>query len=535
MAGFVSMATSLQVATRPAAVTTGLVATAFTAGQLIFIVTRFGNMFYLPLLGNFVDQAARDGAIDILIDQMRWIVVAAALGATVALFLLPSFVELSCRVVRSIHHHKSLLKALFRLKNPSHWRGVFGSARRPGLMGVKPWSLSGIPKVFLLLNIVASSIWTVGALAAVTVSGLHPEFEQTALLLSGLVNSFAAIAFSVWVDPQAAMITDQAKGGTRPKGQVTIVAILLICGNIVGAILGLFIFKPAVDAIAWATLNIGAFAHHLDSTIIWLILGNAFILLLNGTVYSSRISAVRTAKVAMSIAIFNFFSLIARLSGQVYAPFVGAMTDQFKARGPEAATEMAWAYRGLLAGATLGCLLGLLLLPTFVRIYQRMIVGLDHRGSLEKVLLAGLHPKRWRAHLGCFAKPWSLHVNRAALKRLPKAFLWANVIVFAFQTVGQLAAIYAGAAMSPEVARTTTLLSPLINGVATMTLAILVDPSSATIVDEAIEGKRPQEDVETMTFWLALGTVAGTIASQILFLPAAWLISRGALLLDFLL
>ena len=56
-AGFFSMATSLQVATRPAAVRTGMVATALTMGQLIFIVTRFGNLFYLPLLGNFVDKA----------------------------------------------------------------------------------------------------------------------------------------------------------------------------------------------------------------------------------------------------------------------------------------------------------------------------------------------------------------------------------------------------------------------------------------------------------------------------------------------
>ncbi|MCA9781548.1 MAG: DUF2837 family protein, partial [Candidatus Eremiobacteraeota bacterium] len=107
-------------------------------------------------------------------------------------------------------------------------------------------------------------------------------------------------------------------------------------------------------------------------------------------------------------------------------------------------------------------------------------------------------------------------------------FLIGNVIVLTFLTVGQLAAIYAGAALAPEVARTATLLSPLINGVATITLSIIVDPGCATIVDDAIKGERELEDVETMTFWLALGSVIGTSLAQLLFLPGAWFIGEIA-------
>ena len=85
-----------------------------------------------------------------------------------------------------------------------------------------------------------------------------------------------------------------------------------------------------------------------------------------------------------------------------------------------------------------------------------------------------------------------------------------------------------GAALAPEVARTATLLSPLINGVATITLSIIVDPGCATIVDDAIKGEREMEDVETMTFWLALGSVVGTSLAQLLFLPGAWFIGEIA-------
>ena len=538
MAGFVSMCTSLQAATRPAAVRTGHVSTALSMGQVIFIITRFGNLFYLPLLGHFVDAATRAGNITKLIGQIQWIIVGAAAGAFAALLLLPSFIELVCRGVNSAYL-RGVPRALLNLiRSPRAWRVFLGSARRPSLMGTRLFSLEGVPKTFLIANVIASSIWTVGALAAITVSGLNPQYKQTALLLSGLVNSFAAIAFSIWVDPQAAVVTDQADKGTRPARHVDIAAVHLVVGSLLGTLLGLVVFSPAVSLVTMATLAIGHSAAQMDSTMGWLIAGNAAILLLTGTVYSSRVSAVTTASRASALAIFNFFSLIARVGQQVYAPFVGAVTDTLTHRssgeavGPEALAKLETFYRGLIGGATIGCILSVLMIPTFVKVYEVMIRELNEKESLPAVLLKALNPLLWPRAFGLLAAPWKQHVSRQALAKLPKAFLWANVVVLAFITVGQIAAIYAGAALSPEVARTTTLLSPLINGIATITASLLVDPTCSILVDQAGKGQRSVEEIETMTFWLAMGTVAGTVISQIVFIPAAWAISQGALLLD---
>ena len=533
-AGFFSMATSLQVATRPAAVRTGLVATALTMGQLIFIVTRFGNLFYLPLLGNFVDQAANSGETDVLVQQIQWIIVGSAMGALVAGLLLPTFVELCCKGVNSINSRKSMIGALLHLVRPSTWKKVLGGIRRPSLMGTKLFRLSGLPKTFLFFNIGATAIWTVGALAAITVSGLQPGVTQTALLLSGLVNSFAAIAFSVWVDPQAAHITDKAVDGRLKEHHVANISIHLILGNFVGSLLGLAILKPAISIIGSTASLISGSTSEMEATTLWLVVGNAFILLINGTIFSSRTSAVRTAKVATALAVFNFFSLISRVAGQVYGPFVGAVTDQLTRRAPGEALEgqalekLEFFNRSLIAGATVGCILSVLLIPTFVRIYDTIILQMDQHGELTKVLKKALHPKSWPAILRTFSAPWKQNVTWAALARLPKGFLWGNIIVLTFLTVGQLAAIYAGAALAPEVARTATLLSPLINGVATITLSIIVDPGCATVVDDAIKGERSMDDVETMTFWLAMGSVIGTMVAQLLFLPGAWFIGEVA-------
>ena len=286
MAAFFSMATSLQVATRPAAVRTGLIGTALTMGQLIFIVTRFGNLFYLPFLGNFVDQATETGQTDVLLAQVRWIVVGSSLGALVAFFLLPSFIELCCRGVSSVDFRGSLLKALLNWLRPKAWKTTLKGFRAPGLLGTKLFKLEGIPAKFLLFNVLATSIWTVGAISAITVSGLQPEVKQTALLLSGLVNSFAAIAFSIWVDPQAAHITDQAKHGKLKERHVTIASFHLVLGNALGSLLGLALLNPALAIIGKVALLIGEGGSELQSAIGWLIAGNAFILLLNGTIYS---------------------------------------------------------------------------------------------------------------------------------------------------------------------------------------------------------------------------------------------------------
>ncbi len=538
MAGFVSMATSLQVATRPAAVRTGNVGTALAMGQLVFIVTRFGNMFYLPLLGNFVDDATTSGNTSTLISQIQWVVVGAAGGALAAFLLLPSFVEMCTRGVPSVFHRRMLGALLHLARTPRAWRQVLGSFQLPSLMGTRLFRLEGVPLGFLLINVLASAIWTVGALAAITVSGLNPELKQTAILLSGLVNSFAAIAFSVWVDPQAAVILDQAVEKTRPQAHVTIAAVHLGLGNFVGCALGLLILTPAIEAVTWAASSIGAGVNEVGAAIGYLVLVNALIWLLGGTIYSSRVSAVITKRIAIAISVFNFFSLLARVAGQFYGPFVGAITDRLTHRpdgaalAPDALEKLEHFNRSLLGGAAVGCILSLLLIPTFVKVYLVLIERVFREESLSKVLVQGLNPKNWLKAPSLLAAPWKQTVSRQALAKLPKGFLWANVLVLSFQTVSQLAAIYAGAAYDAEVARTTTLLSPLVNGVATIVLSLVVDPTCNILIDEAVKGKRSVEEIETMTFWLCFGSVVGTLVAQLLFLPSAWFISFGAQALD---
>ncbi|MBV9102156.1 MAG: DUF2837 family protein, partial [Candidatus Eremiobacteraeota bacterium] len=86
--------------------------------------------------------------------------------------------------------------------------------------------------------------------------------------------------------------------------------------------------------------------------------------------------------------------------------------------------------------------------------------------------------------------------------------------------IGVVASVYASI-LRPEVARTAVLLSGVVNGIATISFSLVVDPTSAFITDQAVKGERPLIEVKSMVFFLALTAIVGTLFSQLILYPAA--------------
>lgn len=534
LAGAVSMLTTLNVAARPAAVTTRRVATAFTVAQLFFMVTRFANMFYVPLMARFVDEAERTGEVGLLYGQIQWVILGAAAGALAAWLLLPTFIELYRLGVQALEH-RSMVRALLRLAHPRSWLKLLRAFRLPSNLGTRLFRLEGVPADFLVINVVATAIWTVGALCAIYVSAILPQYAATAALLSGLVNAFAAIAFSVWVDPRASTITDQAVSGDRDERDVRITAVHLSAGNFVGALLGLAVFPLGIELVRWATLSIGSHGGDFSHGLWFVVLLNVIFAMLASTTYSARVSAVLTRRVATAIAVYNLFFLVTRLAGQVYAPILGSMADHVVQSPEQGLASLEVMFRWVLGGASLGALLGWLLMPTFIEVYNHAVRQLDRAGgSFPEVFWRTLAPRRWGVVLGCLRWPSTFGITLADVRRLPQGFLWGNVLVLAVHTIGVMAAIYAGAQLSESLSRTATLLSSVVNGVATITLSVIVDPTTARITDRCVDGERPEKDIYAMALALMAGMFVGTLFSQLLLTPAAWVIAAGAHLLDLL-
>ncbi|HPZ08712.1 MAG TPA: DUF2837 family protein [Candidatus Eremiobacteraeota bacterium] len=523
VSAFVTLLTSATVASRPAAVKTGQVAMSITIYQIFFMMTRFANMFYLPILASYVDRASNTGNTDILLLQIRIIIIGSCFGSAIAWLLLPTLVNIFTSGIGALDRHGSMIKVLIKTLKPSSWKNIYKAFAFPSNFGVSLLKLEGVPANFLIFNIFATAIWTVGVLCAMYASAENKDYARTAILLSGLVNALAAIMFSVIVDPKAALITDEVIAGKRPEKHVYIVAVFLMAGNLLGAIISQFFLLPGVKVISWATLNLNEGNMAEGGSLVTVVIISIIVSILASTTVVSRISAVMTRRVATAISIYNFFFLITRLAQQVYAPIVGSIVD-LSIKNSESDLMIENKLRYIILGASIGIAMGFILMPTSINIYCKAIRGMEKYGSLPSLFLNMiLKPRHWISFIKSFAFPSFLGVKLSDVMEIPRAFLVFNILVISIHTVGVMAATYASALM-PEFARTATLLSSIVNGVATILIGIVVDPTCALITDQTVAGKRPEKHVKIMAIFLITGMFLGTLLSQVIFIPCVHII-----------
>lgn len=271
----------------------------------------------------------------------------------------------------------------------------------------------------------------------------------------------------------------------------------------------------------------------------------AVIHLINTLAISVRLSGLRTRRLATAISLFNVIFLLASTANTLQGPLLSSIVEQhinvaeLIAGGASGAALTGHpAYREQLAildgqirlvimAAAAGTLVGAALIPLFVRIFIRAIYIFDETGSVPRMLaMLAFTPRRaYRLTGGEAGQTRRTAWRQVAARRLaiPKTFLFLNILVTGVYTVGVLAALYAGA-LIPDFRSTAAMLSAVVNGVATVLLATVVDPTAAAITDQAMNGERSEEDVKQMSIYLAVTRFAGTLFAQLIFLPSAELI-----------
>ena len=99
-----------------------------------------------------------------------------------------------------------------------------------------------------------------------------------------------------------------------------------------------------------------------------------------------------------------------------------------------------------------------------------------------------------------------------------------NVLATALWTVGVFSALYAGA-LDPSVRVTSSTLSSIINGGATVIMAVFIDPHMSGMTDDVIEGKVSESQFRRAVVWLVGSRLSGTLLAQALLVPSALLIT----------
>lgn len=278
----------------------------------------------------------------------------------------------------------------------------------------------------------------------------------------------------------------------------------------------------------------------------------AVIHFINTLAYAIRISGVRTRRLATAFSIFNVIFLVASTANTIQAPILASIVEmviktgqtQTGVRVTDAQLVNSAVYQALLASlsdnirivilaATAGTIIAAALIPAFVNIFNRAIFLFEETGSVPRMLGSIIiSPRRFMKIGGQIYLPGRSSLKIAAKKKIaiPKTFLFLNIIVTGVYTTGVLSAIYAGA-LFPGFRSTATLLSAVVNGVATILSATVVEPTAAAITDQALREERGDEDVKQMVLYLTLTRVLGTVFAQVIFLPSAYLVKYVAALL----
>jgi hypothetical protein len=244
-----------------------------------------------------------------------------------------------------------------------------------------------------------------------------------------------------------------------------------------------------------------------------------FVIALIGTLaYSVRIVGVRTGKMAVSFAIFNVFSLISRIAVTFQAPILTKYTEQ------SSETAMLFnIFMLIILISGVSTIIGGLMVPSFQRMLTKAVNSFAVRRSIPKILLHSVTKAGLKQIKESVRIPAKENITKLSIKNLPKKTLLLNVIAVALITTGSIAPIYAGC-IAPDLRATCLTLSSVINGFATIMMAIFIDPQLSVMADDVIEGKYSEQDFIYCIVGMLCGKTAGTFLSLLVFLPATYFV-----------
>ena len=244
--------------------------------------------------------------------------------------------------------------------------------------------------------------------------------------------------------------------------------------------------------------------------------------------YAVRIAGVRTGRIAVSLALFNVLVLVSRTSNTFQGPLLAKHVEQNILQGTGWAVE--GDLRWLVIAATLASVVGLLLIPSFQRLFSAAIENLDTYRSVPRLILrtltrGGLQQIRRAASI-----PAKENITRMSLQQVPRAILIYNALATALLTIGVFASLYAGY-LSPELRLTANNLSPVVNALSTVLLFVFIDPYLSLLTDDVAAGRATEAYFRRCIVLFGISRLAGTILAQLFLVPGAKLIAFVADLL----
>ena len=235
--------------------------------------------------------------------------------------------------------------------------------------------------------------------------------------------------------------------------------------------------------------------------------------------YAVRLSGARVKLIATALSLFSMMVIVSRTANIMQQPITGTLIDT----APEENTLLfvEHQFRILIGASTLGTIIGILLLPTFTALFSRAIIQMsEERGSVPTLLKKGLtieYIKRGFKHIHL---PRPSYIKGITVKEIPLRLFFFNMAVTSIYTIGVLSALYASL-LAAGGSTTATMSSGFINGIATILLALFIDPKISVLADDVVNGKGRYIQLKGISILMIFSRLLGTLLAQLLFIPAA--------------
>jgi len=168
------------------------------------------------------------------------------------------------------------------------------------------------------------------------------------------------------------------------------------------------------------------------------------------------------------------------------------------------------------------------LIPTFQRLFSKAVLRFSIEKSIPKLLLYSFTKSGIKHIKQELALPDKKNFNISLdLNEFPVKIFIYNVIAVAILTTGVLSSLYAGY-ITPELRTTSSTLSSIVNGFATILMFIFVDPYLSALTDDVVLGKFSEVKFRKVIRFMILGRIIGTLLAQFLLIPFAKFIGEIA-------
>lgn len=228
---------TLAYAFRIAGIRTGHIAIAFSLFNVLVLVSRTANSFQGPFLAKRVEMAIQVPQTSHLTFDFTVILATASLATIAGGLLIPTFQRYSARAVASFQRTRSLPRLLFRSLTPRGLSLVAESAAIPAYRNLSTLrGRGGVPANVIVMNFLATALWTVGVLSAIYAGSIEPDFRVTSATLSSVINGVATIMMFILIDPYLSGVTDDVVQGRASEAHFRRIVVWMVLSRLAGTL-----------------------------------------------------------------------------------------------------------------------------------------------------------------------------------------------------------------------------------------------------------------------------------------------------------